>query len=102
MMTELEKLKEQKREIETKIKALQNQTEQYGIAKIDLEHYPTSKPDRHYLAIHYKPLGDGRPKWQTIFSALDRQGVIDAIPGIVENLKQLYENLKGDNDGRSK
>lgn len=99
-MNELEKLKEQKREIEAKIRALMNQTEQYGIAKVDVEHYPTAKPDRHYLAIHYKPLDNGRQKWQTIFSATDRQSVVDAIPGIAENLKQLYENLKGDSEGR--
>lgn len=89
-MSELESLIQQKRELEAKIRALKNQSQQYGMAKIDVEHYPTSKPDRHFLAVHYKPLGDGRAKWQTIYSANSRQEVIDAIPGIINNLQSLY------------
>lgn len=96
-MTELEQLKAQKREIEEKIRALKNQSTQYGMAKIDVDRYPTAKPDRHFLAIYYKPIPYGgyekRNKWQTIFSANDRQSVIDAIPAIVSNLQKLYENL---------
>lgn len=93
-MNELDQLKAQKREIEAKIRALQNQSVQFGLAKVDVEHYPTMRPDRHFLAVHYKPLGDGRQKWQTIYSATDRQSVIDAIPTIANNLLRLYENLK--------
>lgn len=92
-MSELELLIQQKRELEAKIKALKNQSQQYGMAKVDVEHYPTLKPDRHFLAIHYQPLGDGRAKWQTIFSANSRQEVVDAIPGIISNLQSLYSVL---------
>ncbi len=92
-MNELEKLISQKKEIELKIKLLKNQAAIHGFAKIDVEHYPTQKPDRHYLAVYYKPLGDGRAKWQTIFSANGRQEVIDAIPGIASNLQELYKSL---------
>lgn len=99
-MTELEKLKAEKREIEAKIRQLQKQNTQYGIAKVDVEHYPTSKPDRHFLAVYYKPIPyngyEGRSKWQTIFSANDRQSVINAIPTIVQNLEALYEMLRGE------
>lgn len=95
-MNELEQLKAQKREIEAKIRALKNQSAQFGLAKIDVEHYPTLKPDRHFLAVYYEPLGDGRKKWQTIFSANDRQSVIEAIPTIANNLQCLYENLKAE------
>lgn len=93
-MNELELLMKQKREIEAKIKALKNQATQCGVAKVDVERYPTSKPDRHFLAIHYTPLDDGRVRWQTIFSANDRESVIDAIPAIIESLQQLYRKMK--------
>ena len=92
-MNELEKLIKQKKEIEEKIRILKNQSTICGMAKVDVEHYPTLKPDRHFLAVHYKPLDDGRAKWQTIFSANSRQEVIDAIPGIISNLQSLYGAL---------
>ena len=94
-MGELEMLMEQKREIEAKIRAIKNQSAKYGIVKIDVEHYPTHKPDRHFLAIKYQPLDDGRPKYQTIYSSNDRQSVIEAIPHIIDNLQKLYDSVKG-------
>ena len=92
-MDEIEKLMQQKREIEAKIKMLKNQSTISGMAKVDVEHYPTIKPDRHYLAIYYRPLDDGRPRWQTIFSANDRASIVAAIPGIVSDLQKLYASL---------
>lgn len=97
MKNELDDLIQQKREIERKIKELRNCAPIVGQAKIDVEHYPTTKPDRHFLAIYYKPLDSGRSKWQTIFSANDRDSVINKIPEIIENLQELYNrNTRGD------
>ena len=100
-MNELDILIQQKKELERKIKALRNQSDVVGQVKIDVEHYPTDKPDRFFLAVFYKPIPymgyEGRSKWQTIFSANDRQSVIDAIPAIVENLQEMYDrNKEGD------
>ena len=92
-MNELEKLIEQKKEIERKIKALKNQSIECGFVKIDVEHYPTAKPDRHYLAIKYQPIDGGRAKFQTLFSAFDKQSVIDEIPKIIGNLQILYSSV---------
>ena len=89
-MNELESLIRQKKELEEKIIALKNQYSQFGLAKVAVERYPTLKPDRHFLAVHYKPIGDGRAKWQTIYSANSRQEVIEAIPGIISDLQSLY------------
>ena len=97
MNNELADLIMQKKAIEAKIKALKNNASIYGAAKVDVEHYPTQRPDRHFLAIYYKPLNGGRPKWQTIFSSEDRERVIAAIPYIAENLEQLYKNLTEEN-----
>ena len=97
MKNELDDLIQQKREIERKIKELRNCASIVGQAKIDVEHYPTTKPDRHFLAVYYKPLDSERSKWQTIFSANDRESVINKIPEIIENLQELYNrNTRGD------
>lgn len=94
-MNELAELIQQKKEIEQKIKELKNGTSVVGQAKIDVQHYPTEKPDRHFLAVYYKPLDSGRQKWQTIYSANDRQAVINVIPQIIGNLQELYDRNKG-------
>jgi hypothetical protein len=97
-MNELDNLIQQKKELERKIKALKNQSDTVGQVKIDVERYPTDKPDRFFLAVFYKPIPyrgyEPRNKWQTIFSANDRRSVINAIPAIVENLKELYNRNK--------
>ena len=90
---ELEMLIQQKKEIEAKIKELRGSSISFGRAKISIEHYPTIKPDRHFLAIRYAPI-DGREKYQTLFSANDRKSVIEAIPGIINDLKGLYDTVK--------
>ena len=93
-MNELEELIRQKKELEKRIKELKNQACIVGRVKIDVEHYPTRKPDRHYLAVFYRPLDNGREKWQTIFSANNKQSVVDAIPSIVNDLQELYNRNK--------
>ena len=92
-MCDLESLIRQKKELEAQIRALTHNAKQYGNAKVDTEHYPTPKPDRHFLAVYYQPLDDGRKKWQSIFSANTRQEVVNAIPGIIKDLRGLYDVL---------
>ena len=94
-MNELMELIEQKKEIERRIKELKDNAQIVGQAKIDVQHYPTGKPDRHFLAVYYKPLDSGRQKWQTIYSANDRKAVINVIPQIIGNLQELYDRNKG-------
>lgn len=88
-MEELERLKAERKRIDEKIKELSG-VPVYKRCKIDYETYPTRKPTRHYVAIKYYPI-DGRAKYQTLFSANDRQTVIEAIPSIIEELQGLYE-----------
>lgn len=93
-MCDLETLIRQKKELEAQIRALTQNAKQYGNAKVGTEHYPTSKPDRHFLAVYYQPLDNGRKKWQSIFSANTRQEVVNAIPGIIKDLRGLYCGMK--------
>ena len=93
-MNELDELIRQKREIERKIKALKNNALVVGDAKIDIERYPTEKPDKHFLAVRYKADDEGRERWQKIYSAVDRESVVNRIPEIVDCLQELYSKEK--------
>ena len=87
-MSELEKLKQERKLLDEKIKALSG-IPVYKRCKIDFQDYPTDKPTRYFVAIKYQPIG-GRAKYQTLFSSNDRNKVIEAIPSIVEELQGLY------------
>lgn len=91
-MTELERLKAKRKALDERIKALSGMPI-YKRCKIDVEHYPTKKPSRYFLAVKYFPI-EGRAKYQTIFSAKDRESVVQALPEIIEELQGLYELTK--------
>lgn len=99
MGIDLEELVAQKRAIEKQIRMIRNREDRYGCAKIGTEHYPTGKPDRHYLAIKYRPL-DGvykdAGKWVSVFASNDRGAVVEQIPEIIEALQGLYKEVKGE------
>ena len=88
-MTELQKLKEERKLIDEKIKVLSG-VPVYKRCKIDVHEYPTDKPSRYFVAIKYQPI-DGHAKYQTLFSSNDRDEVVKAIPNIIEELQGLYE-----------
>ena len=90
-MNELAELLQQKKQLEETIRKMRHNAMIRGGAKIDAQYYTDGKRTRYYLAIFYRPI-IGRPKWQTVFSSNDRQRVIDVIPGIIEDLKILYDS----------
>ena len=94
-MNEVDRLRAERKRIDERIKELLG-VPIYKRCKIDVEHYPTGKPSRYYVAIKYYPI-DGRAKYQTIYSHNDRDEVIKAIPAIVEELQKLYEMAMADN-----
>ena len=100
-MTKLEELIAQKREIEQKIREERNMEIVVGRVKVGMEHYPTDKPDRYYVAIESGYNGGnrldcmGRRAWRSIISGLSRKDVIAGIPEIVRDLQKLYEQEAG-------
>lgn len=100
-MTELEKLIKQKREIEQKIREARHREVIVGRAKVGIEHYPTDKPDRYYVAIEtgyrsgnrYDAIG--RSAWRSIISGESREAVIAGIPEIISDLQKLYDQGAG-------
>ena len=95
---------QQKREIESRIRELKNKSVICGCAKLDVEHYPTNLPDRHYIAIQSNEsyLGGFRPRWRTVANGNTSEEVIELIPTIINDLQALYNKFhKGEQDGES-
>lgn len=91
-MGRIEELKAQRKLIDEQIKILSGMPV-YKRCKIDVETYPTDKPDRYYLAIKYCPIS-GRAGYHALFASNDRDEVIEAIPSIIEELQGLYDLAK--------
>lgn len=99
-LTDLELLKQQRREIDAKIKALQNKTVQYGVAKICTESFYSPYGQKYSVSVRTSHYPNGKSRWQTIVTSLgSRRAVVEAIPDIINSLTQLYEAEKGDADG---
>lgn len=98
MNQELQNLIEQKKEIEQKIKELKNDITKSGRTIIGVEHYPTNKPDRWYLAVQCKTTVRtpamtfvSKTISRTIFNADTKEEVVKEIPAIIEELQDLYQ-----------
>ena len=99
-MNELEKLKQQKREIEQRIKELTyGKFVRYKDAKIDRIDYPGSNhlPDWRVMVWTYNKDYEGKERknpWRSICVSSDRQDAIDHIQPIIDSLTELLEKLK--------
>ena len=98
-MTELEKLMNERRKIDERIKELKNVEVTYGRAKLGLSHYYTSKPDEWYIAIDRIidcPATVGRDmKRYSIIRTNDKDSAIEHIDEIIKDLKGLKDKYKG-------
>ena len=90
-MTMEELLRERKR-IDDEIRKLKAGCPvENGLAKYDVEHYPTDLPDRHYIAVLTNKRE--RPRWMSIVSGGGKKEVAEQIPDIVRDLNALYYKL---------
>ena len=107
-MDDLATLLAKRKEINEKIRQLQQQTVICGCAKCDIEKYPTQKPDRHYIAVKsdynegtsqyvngYR-VDRNTQRWKTIINGASRSDLIEKIPPIINDLQSLYNTLKED------
>jgi len=95
MSSELQDLIKQKREIEERIKALKNASTIYGSAKLDIYHYPTSRPDEWFIAIKVPGVCEGdQSRYRSIILGHSKEECIEKIPAIIKDLQGLYDKLK--------
>lgn len=97
---ELRKLREQKKQIESQIAILKQQSQVCGCAKLDKDHYATSKPDEWYIAVFQECCDEidkkrgVKGRWRSIIRNPDMQKVIDGIDVVIADLQGLKEKIK--------
>ncbi len=88
MDNELERLKQQKREIEERIKELSNDHISHGVVRFSKEHFAGPKEDEYALWI--KSRSDEEPvRWRGVLRNRDREAVIQSIDVLIEDLRAL-------------
>ena len=93
-MSELQDLIKQKREIEERIKQLKNASVVCGCVKIDIDHYPTSRPDEYYIAVKVPGvMPDDQTRYRSIIRGHSKEECIEKIPQIINDLQGLYKQL---------
>ena len=92
-MTELEKLKKQRAEINARIKELENQDVVCGVAALHYENTVRSEWQvrvRVNRSVEWKD----NSRWTTVVRAKGREEVIQMMPGVIGDLVGLYDQLK--------
>lgn len=86
----LEELKAQRKALDDQIKALQNNAIMAGRTKLDMEHFPTERPDEWGVYIR-RDTGDTdlREQWKCVIKDTDKEKVIGKIPELVKDLQEL-------------
>ena len=99
-LIELKMLREQKRQIDQRIKELTQKEYRYGNVKFGLQTYSTSRLDEYFLSVN--SLTGGEPdlprRWRRIVTSNNKQTAIDHIDTLISDLKGLREIMKGDSD----
>ena len=94
-MKELQILMKQKREIEERIRMLKNSMTVYGCVKLDIYHYPTTRPDEWYIAVKVPGvMPDDQTRYRSIILGHSKEECIEKIPQIINDLQGLYDKLK--------
>ena len=99
---ELEKLIQQKYEIEQQIRRIKNQKNEiaYGDAKFQIQKYPTGRPDDYVIMLR-NPCNqpEYRHVWRSAIRSTNKEECINAIDSIIYDLTVLKQRIEGnDND----
>lgn len=95
-MRELEELKRQKREINNKIKALENDRITFG--NVFFEKYEQGiTVGNGYRVCIFADIHEKIPKYHQIVRNKDKEYVIKYIANIIKDLQMLLDKLKGEN-----
>lgn len=93
-MSELQDLINQKKELEERIRELRFKARYFGCAKIDIEHYPTIRPDEWYIAIKVPGvMPEDQSRYRSIIRGHSKEECAEKIPQIINDLQGLYEQL---------
>ena len=94
-MTELEELREQKKQLEARINELLRGETRIGSVK--LEYYPSASYGLRWRVAVLNDEAKGLT-WHTALNGITRDAVIKKMPKLIEELQSLYEAVKGKDD----
>lgn len=103
MSSEIERLKAERREIDQRIKELE-QTEKFartGRAKMSYVHFPGYHPDYYAISVLCNKVtlpNNTKTMWRTIIQGEKKSEAAAQIPEVIADLQKLYEQLKGEED----
>lgn len=93
-MKELQRLMKQKKELEERIRMLKNIMTVYGCVKLDIDHYPTTRPDEYYIAVKVPGvMPDDQTRYRSIIRGHSKEECIEKIPQIINDLQGLYKQV---------
>lgn len=96
-MKELQRLMKQKKEIEERIRMLKNSMTVYGCVKLDIYHYPTTRPDEWYIAVKVPGVCEGdQSRYRSIILGHSKEECIEKIPQVIKDLQGLYKQITED------
>ena len=99
MDSKLDELIAKKKELEREISILKKNSQICGCAKLDKDHYSTSKPDEWYVAIFQESCDEWdkkrgvRGRWRSVIRDRDKKVVIDKIDDVIADLQGLKNKL---------
>lgn len=97
-MDKLDKLKQQKKEIEAEIRKLTHQEVTVGRCKFHLEHYATAKPDEWVVTYTSRAANRKDDRNKRILSCYDRDKAIETITDVINDLTELQKVLREKDD----
>ena len=95
----LDKLVQERKEIDRKIRELRGKEKTIGCAKFDK--YTCGYCDEYYVAvkrINFDNLENYEPRYMPIIVAKEKRGVMCALYNVISDLQGLYESMKEKED----
>lgn len=96
-MSEIEELKQQRKELDRKIRELETQQISSGEARLAFRHYSGSRPDDWLVQYHVKYIGGGyriTNKWLTLVYLPDKKSAKSAIMSVINDLQNLLKAVE--------
>lgn len=102
-MSEIDQLKAQRREIDQKIKELEQaeKNARVGRAKMSYVHFSGIAPDYYAISVLCNKVtlcDNDKTMWRTIIQGARKPEAVAQIPKVIADLQALYEQLKGEED----
>lgn len=92
---EIQKLIEERKRIDAKIRELKKRSVQTDNAKLYFEHYPTIRQDEWCISVKVHKLdgadASAKDTWRSIIRGHDKKSVVDEIIPIITELTELYQ-----------